>query len=367
MASRAGDVIPAPKNVDEITAAWMTIALQVEYPRVEVTHLHHGQVRHGSESTVRVLLNYNRWGHEARLPASMYVKGQWTPRALERGYVGASSEGRFYQDIAPLIPNVNVPACYFATVRPDGSAVVMEDLFARNVVLGSAGDSFKPETAYQLADQLAQLHALRLDSSELHGIDWLMRSSSDSAMDLERMAEEETGIFGSFKEWWWEKRTHFDYNGFLPPELLDRRIVKRALVNKYALEDQQAKSVVHGDPHLGNMFFDLDGRPGLYDWSTGIGRWGNDLNYAIVGSLEVEDRREHEQPILRHYLDRLATYGGPRIPWDEAWLSWRRQTIHGFMYMLCSPRQQPEDLIRVQTIRFGWDAIDNDMLNALAV
>jgi hypothetical protein len=345
----------------------MTRALQVEHPDVVVTHLHHGQVRHGSSTTVRVLLNYNRSGHEARLPATMYVKGQWTPRALESGQrVGPVREARFYQDVAPFVPELNVPHGYFATVSEDASvAIVLEDLFARNVILGSAGDSLLPESAYQLADQLARLHAFGF-STEGSAIGWLTDTQGGRS-DIDTMAEEETGIFGSFKEWWWEKRTHFDHNEFLPPELLDRAEVKRALVSNFRFEDDSPKTLIHGDPHLGNMFFDLDGRPGLYDWSPGFGSWANDLNYAIVGSLEIDDRRAHEQPILRHYLAQLAAYGGPNISWDDAWLAWRRETIHGFMYMLCSPRQQPEDLIALQTIRFGWEAIDNDMLGALAV
>jgi hypothetical protein len=375
MASRAGDAVSAPKDVDCITAAWMTTALQVEHPEVVVTHLSHAQVRHGSETTVRVVLNYNRAGHEARLPPTLYVKGQWTPRALQQRAeaeaagkpvtaYGIGGEARFYQDVAPLLPDLNVPYCHFATVGRGGTAIVTEDLYARNAVLGSAGASFKPEIAYRLADQFAQLHALSIDAAEIAGLDWV---AAAPAHDVKAMAEQEIGIFGSFQEWWWDKRTHFEHNQFLPPELLDRNVVKRALVNKYLLEDPKPKCILHGDPHLGNMFFDLDGNPGLYDWSTVLGRWANDLNYAVVGSLEVEDRREHEQAILRHYLERLVVHGGPDIQWDEAWLAWRRQTIHGFMYMLCSPRQQPEDLIALQTVRFGWEAIDNGMLESLEV
>jgi hypothetical protein len=375
VASRAGDAIAPPKVVEEIDAKWMTAALQLEYPDVVVTDLHHAQIRHGSESTVRVILNYNRAGHEARLPATMYVKGQWTPRDLDRRSEAEArgepierttlgGEARFYQDIAPLVGNLNAPYCYFATVGHDGTAIVMEDLYARNVILGSAGASFRPDTAFQLADQLACLHALSLDDQRVGSLDWVAASQAHD-VDFEAMAEQETGIFGSFQEWWWEKRTHFEHNEFLTPELLDRQVVKRALLNNYRLEETQSHCVLHGDPHLGNMFFDLDGRPGFYDWTTKLGRWANDLNYAIVGSLEVEDRREHEQAILRHYLDRLVAYGGPAISWDDAWLAWRRQAIHGFIYMVCSPRQQPEDLIAIETIRFGWEAIDHDMLGAL--
>ena len=152
-----------------------------------------------------------------------------------------------------------------------------------------------------------------------------------------------------------------------PAVLLDRQVVKEALVNKYRFEASGPRCLVHGDPHLGNMFSDREGRVGLYDWSPHVGHWANDLNYAIVGSLDVEDRRANEQAILRYYLEGLRAHGGPEISWDEAWLAWRRQTIHGFMYMLCSPRQQPEDLIALQTVRFGHDAIDIDMLGALGL
>ncbi|MDO8361694.1 MAG: phosphotransferase [Actinomycetota bacterium] len=344
----------------------MTEALRVEHPGVEVTSLHLGSIRHGSESTVRVLLDYNRAGHEHRLPPTMYVKGQLGSRTTE-GILGpmTHTEARFFQDVAPLLPGLNTPGCHFASVGADGrSTIVMEDLLARNAILATAGTTVAAATAYRVAEQLAQVHALWFDASELHTVDWLAGSSAGD-FDIDRMAEQETAIFGSFKEGWWARRTQLPHCEFLPSELLDRNVVKRALVNKYRSEGALPQCLIHGDPHLGNTFFSADGTPGLYDWSPMAGRWGNDLNYAIVGSLEVDERREHEQPILRHYLHHLALHGGPQIPWDEAWLSWRRQTIHGFMYMLCSPRQQPEDLIALQTLRFGWDAIDNDMLSAL--
>ena len=277
------------------------------------------------------------------------------------------TEARFFQDVAPLLPELNITKCYFASVA-DGrrSTIVMEDLFARNATLGAAGTTVTPATAYLMAEQFAQLHALWFDAPELDSTDWLANSSARD-VDLDKMATEETGIFGSFKEGWWARRTQLPHCAFLPAELTHRATMKQALVSKYRAEGSLPHCLIHGDPHLGNIFFDADGRPGLYDWSPMVGRWGDDLNYAIVGSLDIDDRREHEQPILRHYLHHLVLHGGPVIPWDDAWLSWRRQTIHGFMYMLCSPRQQPEDLITVQTLRFGWNAIDNDMLGALGI
>jgi aminoglycoside phosphotransferase (APT) family kinase protein len=123
--------------------------------------------------------------------------------------------------------------------------------------------------------------------------------------------------------------------------------------------------LVHGDSHLGNLFVDGDGRPGLYDWIGCIGRWGHDVNYAIVGCLDVADGRRHAEAILDHYPERLASAGGPKLDRDRAWLSWRRQTIHGLLYMMCSPRQQPEAPIAQQTVRFAAAADDHDLLAIL--
>jgi aminoglycoside phosphotransferase (APT) family kinase protein len=362
--SRDGDAVAPPEELEGLTAEWMTAALGVARPGVEVTSLHFGQTRQGTNTTARLLLGYNRAGHEARLPPTMYAKGAWTGR----GVGGTFNEARFYQHIAPQLPDVDLPRCWFASADADSrqAVIVMEDLLARNVILGSAQQSFTPDQAFQLADQLAELHALWFDSPELERQDWLHRRGTVTGLDVES-AEEETGIFGSFKEWWWEKRMANGHADQLPEHLKDRLLVKQALVNLYRLEDGGPKCLVHGDPHLGNMFFGLDGRPGIYDWGGSIGRWGHDINYAIIGSLEIEDRRKHERDVLRHYLERLAANGGPAIGWDDAWLSWRRQTIHGFMWVMCSPRQQPEDLIALQTERFGSAAEDHEMLDALDV
>ncbi len=235
---RAGDAVAPLYSVDELTAEWMTEALRLEFPGVEVTRLQLGPVRHGSESTVRVLLEYNRAGREHRLPATMYVKGQWTSRSLI-GILGESTHERRRGSIKTLLhcyPRGNLPKCYFASVGTDHrSTIVMEDLLARNVILGAAGTTVSPVTAYQLAEQFACLHALWFDAPELSSVDWL-RKSSPGGFDVEQMAAEENGIFGSFNTTWWDRRTRLPDCEFLPAELLDRVVVKQALINKYRLE-----------------------------------------------------------------------------------------------------------------------------------
>ena len=361
---REGDAVAPPATLEDVTATWMTQALRTSTPAVTVTSLDLGPVRQGSNTTARLLVAYDRAGQEARLPATVYVKGAWTGR----GVGGTYNEARFYQDIAPELPDVNLPRSLFLSAdRETHQAVlVLEDLLASHAILGSARESFSPDQAFELAGQLAQLHGLWFESPVLDEIEWLYRRGTVVELD-EQAAADETGIFGTFKDWWWDKRLANGHMDDLPDDLKDRLLVKQALVNLYQLEDGGPKCLVHGDPHLGNMYIDADGRTGIYDWGGSIGRWAHDVNYAIVGSLTVEDRRAHETAILRHYLERLAAEGGPEIGWDDAWLSWRRQTIHGLLFMMCSPRQQPDDLIALQTERFGAAAQDHEMLDALEV
>lgn len=93
-----------------------------------------------------------------------------------------------------------------------------------------------------------------------------------------------------------------------------------------ALWHEGPQTVVHGDPHLGNVFDD-HGRTGFLDWgiimlSTPI----RDVSYFLTMAMDVEDRRTHERDLLRHYLD--ARTGGAPLTFDEAWRAHRIQAAY---------------------------------------
>ena len=356
---RAGDSVPLPRDLDAVTATWLSEALDVVYPGTEVADRTLSNVRQGSNTTARVALTYG--GNDAGLPATMWVKGTWTGR----GYGGLMPEARFYQEIAPRL-SVNRPATYYTGVDPSGSgsaALLLEDLSIRNVRFGAAGDSVTPDQVADLLDMLAELHALDWCQPSLHDSDWLQpRFRHDDPTKDE-------GIFGSFQPGWWDRQIVRPRAASVPEVLRDRLVVKQALINLYAAEDASGspECLVHGDMHLGNTFFETDGRPGILDWPCGVGHWGHDVTYGIISWLSVEARRGHDRDLFAHYLDRLVAHGGPSLDRDSAWLEWRQHIIHGFMWVMCSPRQQPEELIIDQTARFAAAAVDHDMLGALGV
>ena len=64
----------------------------------------------------------------------------------------------------------------------------------------------------------------------------------------------------------------------------------------FELAKHLGQTVMHGDPHVGNTFYERDGRPGFLDWQTTmIGPSTHDVVYFIVGAMTVEDRRAHLQ------------------------------------------------------------------------
>lgn len=355
---------PAPASIDDLTPDWLTSALRVQHPGVTVTGVTATSVRQGSCTTARLVLEYDRAGHRAGLPPTLFAKGDWTGRRSGPTF----NEARFYSELAPQLPGVNLPRCLYSSAdeREQTGVLLLEDLTARNAILTGAGDAFTPAQARDLAGQLAELHALWFDQSAQAEHPWL-RPTGTVVMPTPQDHDEETGIYGTFKQWWWEKRIASGHCDVVPEQLRDRRAVKQAFANLFRLEADTPVCLVHGDPHLGNLFLDREGRPGLYDWIGCLGRWAHDVNYAVVGSLAVEHRRQHEEAILDHYLERLANAGGPQLDRDRAWLSWRRQTIHGLLYMMCSPKQQPEALIAQQTVRFAAAAEDYELLAVLDV
>ena len=88
-------------------------------------------------------------------------------------------------------------------------------------------------------------------------------------------------------------------------------------------------TLIHGDPHLGNLFLD-DDQAGFFDWgmvwrATGV----RDVAYVLGNSTRVEVRRAHERDWLRHYVDVLASQG-VELDFDQAWEQYRLLVIYAW-------------------------------------
>ena len=82
-------------------------------------------------------------------------------------------------------------------------------------------------------------------------------------------------------------------------------------------------TIVHGDPHIGNVFDD-HGRTGFLDWGMiMVSTPMRDVSYFLTMAMAIEDRRSHEHDSLRHYLGARKALGASEIDFDQAWL-WHR-------------------------------------------
>ena len=86
--------------------------------------------------------------------------------------------------------------------------------------------------------------------------------------------------------------------------------------------------MIHGDPHLGNLFDD-HGRTGFLDWGiVNVSSPMRDVSYFITMAMGIEDRRAHEEELLRHYLDVHNSLASVPIAFDDAWRMHREQAAY---------------------------------------
>ena len=117
------------------------------------------------------------------------------------------------------------------------------------------------------------------------------------------------------------------------------------------------------------MFFEIDGTPGYLDFQAYVRSAPlHDINYVIVGSLSVEDRRRHDRDLLRFYLDALAKLGVTGIwPEAEAWDRFRRHTMHGLLWFATPEEMQPAAIVEAHSLRFGTAADDYGLAGLLGI
>jgi len=85
------------------------------------------------------------------------------------------------------------------------------------------------------------------------------------------------------------------------------------------LWNQGAATLIHGDVHDGNLFFDGD-VPGFLDWAlVARGPAMRDVGYFLAGTLSPEDQQAHQQGMLAYYREQLLANGVVAPAEQELW------------------------------------------------
>lgn len=341
--------VTVPDTVEElISPAWLSAALGTRFPGVEVTAVTPGPVVSRVSTNIRF-----------RIDCAGGVPEGLSPHLCAKGYFGevgrpARSAGTpevcFYRDLAAR-SGVRTLRGVYADVDPATGANVLitEDVAVEGAVFLDGRSAYTPEQAADSLEQLADLHAATWGDPALATVGWL-----ESRLHHYLLGRGLPEIRHNFDS---------EIGAGVPVAARDpERLVSayRAL----AAEAERASpwTVLHGDPHVGNLYLDGAGRPAFVDWQlVQRGPWYIDVGYHLASALTVADRRRTERDLLRGYLDRLRAGGVDAPAWDEAWQGLRRGILHGFYLWSITLKVDPS-ITSVLLERLGTAAADHAAL-----
>jgi hypothetical protein len=239
--------------------------------------------------------------------------------ARQRAFVDAVglgiAEARFYRDLAIAVP-VRVPRVMHAALDDDGRYVmVLEDLVASGCRFPNPNDTDVVPTVTSLVDEFARLHAAYWEDPRLDGeLHWL-------GLGL----RQEFGRGGPFIA-----RAIDRFAGDMPTafrHLGDLYVSHTAAIAEMFAQGPQ--TLVHGDPHFGNLFVDR-GRAGFFDWAMVMRRtamW--DVAYTLCNSVPTDVRRAYEHAWLEQY-QRELTNNGVTIAGATLWDQYRLFAVYSW-------------------------------------
>jgi hypothetical protein len=232
------------------------------------------------------------------------------------------SEVRFYQEIAPRI-DAAVPRMHWADVEPESGRItlVIDDL----TTCAEVGDMIArstPEQAELAFAELVKLQAPVWNDPGLRTLSWL----ADSAR-FQIMFDAVAPAIEPFKE---------AYGHRLEPEhvaLVERLGPLASTWPAKALVDPLV--VIHGDYRLDNMLFGVvaEAAPvSVLDWQAcKLGPPLLDHSVFLGSCMSTEQRRAHEQDLLRGYHDGLVNAGVRDFTFEDCMDSYRISVLYPFL------------------------------------
>lgn len=345
-----------PLHFDDVTPQWLGRALGTAFPGVQVASAERDRDRFGTAASARFELTYAERAGHADLPASVYVKGGFDDKWRRRVWQALHQEVRFYGELAAQVP-VNLAQCWFQGLNdaPQG-VLVMEDITRRGVRFGMNLARVSADDVASVLEQAALMHARWWGSPK-----------------LDRLAgwgePQRVYLRWSFRPKFWDELAARPHGELLVRALRDSPTALRALHRLWDIMDAQPKTLLHGDLHGGNVFYERDGRAGFLDWQLVFaGCWAHDMSWIITTALDVEQRRAHEADLIRHYLSALRAHRGEAPSFDEAWLLHRQNAVHAAVSYGAAPADADKpDIVNGAALRGFQAAVDHDVLDALGL
>jgi aminoglycoside/choline kinase family phosphotransferase len=308
-----------------LDADGLTAALQAAGtlpPDVRVTSVDQQAVGTGQMGDcLRLALGYSA---DVDAPASIVAKlpsSDETSRATGMAMRTYEVEVRFYQQLADRLP-VRAPVCHHAEIdlATGDFVLLLEDLAP--AVQGDQVAGCSVDEAALVIEEAAKLHAPLWGAAELDGLDWAVRWSQESQDGLQAML---TVLWPNFVE---------RYGDQLDDDVVEMGYRFIAGLPGYYGYRPQPHTVIHNDFRLDNLLLGTPagGPPvAVVDWQTvGVGPGALDVSYFLGAGLSVDDRRAHEEALVRQYHEALLAAGVEGYDADRCWADYRAFAFAGF-------------------------------------
>ena len=287
-------------------------------------------------------------------PASVVIKfaaADDTSRATGLALRSYEIEVRFYREVAATV-GIRTPHPRYAAVEPDTGwfTLVLEDMAP--AVQGDQMAGCSVDQAALALEELVKLHAPRWGDPALLQLDWLHRHEQSAG----------TGNLLAML-----------YPGFLEryeARMADEHVaLSRQLIGSLpSLLAQRGGplTVTHGDYRLDNMLFGTAGSAAplaVVDWQTcTTGPALTDASYFIGAGLLPDDRRAHEEALMREYHGGLVA-SGVELDWDTCWDEYRRYSFGGLVMaiaasMLVERTDRGDEMFMTMASRHSTQALD---------
>jgi hypothetical protein len=285
--------------LSQLSPEWLGDALQTPVASVNLLDAHAG-------TTGRAVLELE-YAQATDLPRRLFVKLPPTDD-MQRAFVTSSGMGKreacFYANLSTQIP-VRLPRCYYAASDEAGESYIMllENLVDAGCTFQNASTRYSLDYVRQVLDAFARLHATFWDSPRFSAdLAWLQPPQQHEIaltliqLSLEQHAATMPPVFRAMGELYLE---HAD-----------------AI---HQLWQRGAPTLIHGDVHDANLFYDAD-LPGFLDWAI-VSRAPamRDTGYFLAGTLTPQHQRESGRELLGYYRKQLLALGAPAPSTEELW------------------------------------------------
>ncbi len=335
--------VPVIRTADELTADWLASALGRESLQlIGVERIGTGQL----SETLRATFE----GGSVVIKLAAHDP---TSRATGVGMGAYLREISFYRKLAPRIVGP-VPRCHFADYEPaDGwFTLVLEDI--TGATQGDQIEGCDVDHAALALRALADVHAPVLGDVALGSSPWL---NQPNPLNQALLAQ----LLPVFLQRYAERirPEHAEVCERLVPSL-----------DAMAADSRPPLGLAHGDYRLDNLLFGPEGCK-VVDWQT-VG-WGPamlDASYFMGSGLSIEDRRAHEQELLREYHGALLARGIREFSWEQCWDGYRRQTFAGIVMTMAASivvqrTERGDDMFMAWFERAAQQVLDLDALSLL--